>query len=89
MSRSLEKEYRPYTSLANAIIENAASEWKRANQYLLKHSDKSDNALYSDAMRKYKSQMIDCERFFLSEWFDVLTNLDGEVLLEMLQDTYG
>lgn len=29
--------------------------------------------------------MADCERFFLSEWFSILTKLDGATLLEKLK----
>ena len=28
----------------------------------------------------------DCERFFLSEWFSILTNLDGKTLLDKLKN---
>lgn len=29
--------------------------------------------------------IADCERFFLSEWFSILTKLDGAALLEKLK----
>lgn len=27
----------------------------------------------------------DCERFFLSDWFETLTNVNGEIVLNKLQ----
>lgn len=69
-----------YTNLANAIILAAAKDLRRALRRLKKFPwDK--NA---------KSVKKDCERFFRSGWFQTLTSLDGEVLIQKLhREVYG
>lgn len=69
----------PYEALANAIIEQAARDWRQSARKLRKNPD-NQAALW---MKK------DCERFFLSDWFSVLSNLDGAVILEKLREVYG
>ena len=32
-----------------------------------------------------KAMIEDCERFFLSDWFETLTNVNGEIVLNKLQ----
>lgn len=48
------------------------------------------NAIILQAVKDYrhcssKSAEMMIEKFFLSDWFGVLTNLDGSVLLEKLR----
>ena len=38
--------------------------------------------------REAKSVIAECERFFLSDWFCMLTNLDGEVLRDAIKREY-
>lgn len=64
-----------YTRLANAIIVQAAKDYAKALRRLKKFPHDKDAA--------YTKR--DCERFFRSGWFEVLTDLDGEVLMEKLQ----
>lgn len=65
----------PYQALANAIIESAAKDYR-----------KSLIALHKNPKYKEAQKMRDeCESFFLSGWFGVLTNLDGSVLMENIQ----
>lgn len=68
------------TNLANAIILAAAKDHRRALRRLKKYPwDKN-----AESVRK------DCERFFRSGWFQTLTSLDGEVLIEKLhREVYG
>ena len=66
-------------NLANAIIAKAADDWRDAAK-----------ALKTAGPRKRKDllrTMEECERFFLSEWFEQLApgDLEGPVLLRMLQ----
>jgi len=62
----------PIHALANAIIERAALDYRNALKALHK------NPHYKEA----QEMKDDCESFFLSGWFGVLTNLDGKVLME-------
>lgn len=36
-----------------------------------------------------KSVIAECERFFRSEWFQILTNADGEYLIATIRKEYG
>ena len=61
-------EYDTYTALANAIIEQAADDYRRSKNYQEKTAIK---------------------KFFLSEWFSVLTDLDGKMILRRLEGERG
>ena len=69
-----------YTRLANAIIVQAAKDYTKALRRLKKYPWDKD----AESVKK------DCERFFRSSWFQTLTSLDGEVLIEKLhREVYG
>lgn len=63
----------PYQNLAQAIIVKAADDYR--------------SALRGDGYGNYSASQVkaECERFFRSAWFEVLTKIDGEVLIEKLQ----
>lgn len=65
-----------YTNLANAIIIQAAKDYKKALRRLKKFP--------RDKEARYTKR--DCERFFRSGWFERLTDLDGEVLIRKLNE---
>ena len=64
----------PYKNLANAIIVQAAKDYRKALRQLKR------NPKY-DAARDTKNEV---ERFFHSEWFHYLTNVDPDYLLDYL-----
>ena len=66
----------PYERLANAIILQAASDYRVALKKI-KSRPKNREAI-DEALR--------IERFFRSDWYQVLTSVDGEYLIERLQD---
>ena len=66
----------PYQRLANAVIENAAKDYRKAFMYHLKFP----------CSRDYSGQVSEIECFFRSEWFCALTNLDGEYLIIRIRD---
>ena len=68
----------PYENLANAIITQAVKDWRGAKNKLQKNP----------ANEKAEYTVKECEQFFLSDWFDKLTKLDGELLLKNLQEEY-
>ena len=61
----------PYENLANAIILQAVKDYRLALKRYSRHPEK-------DAFTQNKEEL---ERFFRSEWFGVLTNLDPELLI--------
>ena len=65
-----------YENLANAIIEQAVRDFREAKLRLQK------NARDAEAEKTYR----EVKRFFRSEWFSQLTTLDGELLLEKLEE---
>ena len=65
-----------YENLANAIIEQAANDFREAKRRLQK------NARDAEAEKTYR----EVKRFFRSAWFSRLTPLDSELLLEKLEE---
>ena len=63
--------------LANAIIIQAVKDYRAA----LRDKKKSHQELREHKIRE-------CEKFFRSEWFEILTKLNGELLLNRLQEEY-
>jgi len=61
----------PYQNLANAIIILAVKDYKVALKRYKKFPDDVDNI----------RSVEELEKFFLSEWFQFLSNLDGEQLM--------
>lgn len=66
----------PYEALANAIIVQAAKDYRKALRQLKKNPQNS--AAMTDAMS--------CERFFRSGWYGALTLVDGELLIKKLRE---
>ena len=65
----------PYENLANAIIVQAAKDYQKALRQLRR------NPKYTAAA--YTKQEV--ERFFHSQWFQMLTDTDGRMILENLK----
>ena len=65
----------PYKDLANAIILQAVEDYRK---WAKEYSDSRDD-------RKLRKQIVELKEFFRSEWFSILTNLDGEQLLARLK----
>ena len=61
----------PYQALANAIVELAVKDYKTALKYHFRHPDKQE----------YENDVASLERFFRSGWYGMLTDLDGEYLM--------
>jgi hypothetical protein len=65
---------RPYENLANAIILRAVEDYRKVLRILSKHP------YNRDALREKRSLL----RFFFSEWFRVLSNIDPKLLIKRL-----
>lgn len=66
----------PWQSLANAIVISAAKDYRAALRRLRRRPN-SKTAL---------SEIEDLERFFRSDWYRMLTNVDGELLIQKLKE---
>lgn len=64
-----------YEMLANTIIIKAVCDYRDAKKALARNPDNT----------VAQRQVGLCERFFLSDWFKILSNVDGEVVLEKLR----
>lgn len=61
----------PYQALANAIVELAVKDYKKALKQHYRFPDNED----------FSAEVNALERFFRSGWYGMLTNLDGEYLM--------
>ena len=61
----------PYQALANAIVELAVKDYKKALQYHFRHPHR----------KEYADEVATLERFFRSGWYEMLTDLDAEYLM--------
>lgn len=66
-----------FENLANAIIVQAVKDYRKALRGF-SSDGKSDTDVVAE-----------CERFFRSEWFSVLTNADGEYLITNIRKEFG
>ena len=64
-----------YQNLVNAIIMQAVKDYRKALRMLRKDPEHEKSLFWKK----------DVERFFQSQWFEDLCDLDGEVLIEQLQ----
>lgn len=68
-------EIEPYKELANAIILQAVEDYRKwTKEYSGSRED-----------RKLRKSLAELKEFFRSEWFAILTDLDGEQLLARLK----
>lgn len=68
----------PYVKLANAIIIQAARDYRSARKKL-KKSRKNE---------RVKLMVEDIEKFFRSDYFAALSDLDGKALLRKLEEEW-
>lgn len=58
-----------FENLANAIILQAVKDYRDA----------------LNELQKARAMMDDCEKFFRSSWYQTLTSVDGEMLIQKLK----
>lgn len=66
----------PFENLAGAIIVQAVDDYRKARK----------EQVYYPRDKKIKLLIQDLERFFCSDWFTVLTTIDGAALLHKLME---
>lgn len=64
-----------YENLANAIVLSAVKDYRTALKRVARHPKDRDGLATKN----------ECERFFRSGWFGILTSIDPEVLIRKLQ----
>ncbi len=64
-----------YRELANAVVVQAAVDYRTALRQLKR------NPTYKKAIKMRR----ECERFFRSEWFQLLSGADGQALMQILK----
>ena len=69
-------ELDPYQELANAIVIMAAKDYRHALRIQRRNPDSQAAKLKIDEI----------ERFFRSDWYRLLTNVDGEMLINKLRE---
>ena len=69
-------ELDPYQELANAIVIMAAKDYRHALRIQRRNPD-------SPAAR---IKIDEIERFFRSDWYRLLTDVDGEMLIKKLRE---
>lgn len=75
MDRGVEVDDSFYQDLANAIVERAVEDYR----CVLSGYSKKENAPLKEK---------EIEKFFLGEWFSLLTNIDGRDLLKRIRREY-
>ncbi len=65
----------PFEELAQAIILQAVKDYRQYNKKMVKEPDE----------QKLRKRRKELEKFFLSSWYAVLTDLNGKHLLHRLQ----
>lgn len=66
----------PWQKLANAIVEQAVEDYRKAQARIIANPMIADHA---------KVELRQLERFFRSQWFEVLTDVDGQLILSRLK----
>ena len=66
----------PYESLANAIVMQAVKDYRTS---LLHSKKRPDN-------KGYQIEVASLERFFRSDWYGELTNLNAEYLIRRVKE---
>ena len=69
-------ELDPYQELANAIVIMAAKDYRHAFRIQRRNPDSQAAMIKIDEI----------ERFFRSEWYRLLTDVDGEMLIKKLRE---
>lgn len=69
----------PYENLANAVVVTAVEDYRKV---LKKYSRNPDS-------RSAKEAVDFLERFFRSQWYSVLTSVEGEFLMRKIRAEYN
>lgn len=79
-----------YQSLANAIVVQAADDYRNARRILSLSAEEQEilqnkeHNKYHDVVKIARSRKREVTKFFHSRWFSELTSADGDMILERL-----
>ena len=76
----------PLSDLATAVVMQSIDDWKHAKLYLDKHSASKSIPVQREC-NLHRRTVSEVERFFKSQWFFALTEIDGEELWERINRT--
>ena len=76
MNTPIDTELAWEQGLANAIVIQATEDYRRALRRLRRDPRHKDSLILKDS----------CERFFRSQWYGVLTDADGEMLMQRIRE---
>ena len=65
-----------YEELANAIIEQAVKDFRKALKCHFIHPNRKD----------YANEVLKLKQFFRSNWYSILTDLEGEYIINGVYD---
>ena len=68
-----------YHELANAVIMQAVKDYRLALKQLYLWPDREE----------FQQDVAELERFFISDWFQILSDLDGPLLMKRVQKMVG
>ena len=74
MRKSDSSNMDPYQALANAIVQTAAEDYRAALKRLERNPE--------NHIARHEAN--DIRKFFRSQWYEMLTDVDGEYLLRLL-----
>ena len=66
----------PWQKLANAIVEQAVEDYRKVQARIKANPMIADHA---------EAELRQLERFFRSQWFEALTDIDGRLILSRLK----
>jgi hypothetical protein len=66
----------PYENLANAVVYQAVLDYRAALKRMRRHPRNQEA----------KDDIASLERFFRSDWYSVLTDVDGEYLIRKVKE---
>lgn len=72
-----DRSFSGYEALANGIVLQAVKDYRAAIHRVKAHPDKSEIAM---------QEVKDLERFFRSGWYQILTQVDGEYLINEIRE---
>lgn len=78
MAGFVSKYLDPYENLANGIILQAVEDYRKALKKLSKNSRNKDA----------EAEAASIEQFFRSEWFEMLTDVDGQYLIRRIGEEF-
>ena len=76
-------------ALRFAIVKQAVLDYDSASKWLRKHPPKGNDDYSRVCSRNARQGVkIECEKFFRSQWYAMLCDIDGEVMMRTIRQKY-